>query len=133
MASLHCLRHSSAFQGCLKLLSMLLRHCPDFTPPTARLRRLVAWAFTAVNLADAAARPQMLGLLRAILDRKMVSVVEVYDVMVTLQVQFSCLGWRSRNQVSSYSVCSVQCAIHTYVCTTNVAHPRELAMFQTLV
>jgi hypothetical protein len=69
----------------LKLLAALLRQCPDFKPPVAQLRFLTRWAFT--NFDDAATRLPLFSLLKAILDRKVVVVVEVYDVMSRVQVR----------------------------------------------
>ena len=72
-------------QGCVKLLAALLRACPEYAPPVAQLRDLVGWAFA--DLSDAASRPQLFSLLKAILDRKLVAVAEVHSVMTRLQVR----------------------------------------------
>lgn len=72
-------------QGCVKLLAALLRACPEYAPPVSQLRDIVAWAFA--DLTDAAARPQLFSLLKAILDRKLVAVAEVHGVMTRLQVR----------------------------------------------
>ena len=67
------------------MLAALLRHCESYSPPIAPFRRLVAWAFT--DLAAAAAQPPLFALLKAILERKLVVIVEVYDVMLRVQVR----------------------------------------------
>lgn len=69
----------------MKLLAALLRQCPDFKPPVSQLRFLMRWAFT--DFDDAATRQPLFSLLKAILDRKVVVVVEVYDVMSCVQVR----------------------------------------------
>lgn len=70
-------------QACFKLLAALLRECPDYAPPLPLLRHVMRSAF-----ADIAAAPSALfGLLRAVLSRKLLEVVEVYDVMKRVQVR----------------------------------------------
>ena len=72
-------------QGCFKLLAALLRACPGHKPQLRRLRAVFGWAF--LDFADAAARPAQFALLRAVLERRLVAVVEVYDVMLRVQVR----------------------------------------------
>jgi hypothetical protein len=73
-------------QACLKVLAALLRTLPEFKLSTPQLRALVAWAFTDLSV-DATARAPLFSLLKAILDRKAVQVLEVYDVMTRVQVR----------------------------------------------
>lgn len=69
-------------QDCLKLVAALLRGCSEWGPPGAHLRALVGGAYADITTASAA----LLGVLRAVLARKLVEVVEVYDVMKRIQV-----------------------------------------------
>lgn len=69
-------------QDCLKLVAALLRGCSEWDPPVDHLRALVGGAYADITTASAA----LLGVLRAVLARKLVEVVEVYDVMKRIQV-----------------------------------------------
>lgn len=69
-------------QDCLKFVAALLRKCGEWQPPVEELRALVGGAYADITTASAS----LLGLLRAVLDRKLVEVIEVYDVMKRVQV-----------------------------------------------
>lgn len=71
-------------QDCLKLVASLLRGCGEWDPPVRELRALVGGAYADITTASAA----LLGVLRAVLGRKLVEVIEVYDVMKRIQVSF---------------------------------------------
>jgi hypothetical protein len=111
---------SLPMQGCFKLLAALLRECPAFSPPPSQLRSLVAWAFTDVDAAEA--RQPLFSLLKAVLDRKVVQVVEVYDVMTRVQARaasvcrapvatgFACTWFRMHHAFSRSSMAGLRTA-----------------------
>ncbi|KAL0035339.1 hypothetical protein WJX77_001780 [Trebouxia sp. C0004] len=69
-------------QDCFKLLATLLRESHTYKPSNAQLRFLLTWAFG--DMEEAANRQAGFGLLRAVLQRKLV-VPEVYDIMTRVQ------------------------------------------------
>lgn len=89
-------------QDCLKLVAALLRGCREWDPPVGELRALVGGAYADITTASAA----LLGVLRAVLTRKLVEVVEVYDVMKRIQVGSARKPVRHRMLSSGLRVCS---------------------------
>ncbi|KAL0044331.1 hypothetical protein WJX82_000142 [Trebouxia sp. C0006] len=69
-------------QDCFKLLATLLRESHTYKPTSAQLRFLLTWAFG--DMEEAANRQAGFGLLKAVLQRKLV-VPEVYDIMTRVQ------------------------------------------------
>ncbi|KAL0018407.1 hypothetical protein WJX79_009395 [Trebouxia sp. C0005] len=69
-------------QDCFKLLATLLRESDTYKPTNAQLRFLLTWAFG--DMEEAANRQAGFGLLKAVLQRKLV-VPEVYDIMTRVQ------------------------------------------------
>ena len=79
----HACTPCACVQACFKLLASLLRECQDYPPPLPLLRRIMGSTFADIGAAPAA----LFGLLRAVLSRKLLKVVEVYDVMKRVQVR----------------------------------------------
>jgi hypothetical protein len=70
-------------QDCLKLVAALLRGCEEWQPPVDELRALMDAAYADISTASA----PLLAVLRAVLARKLLQVIEVYDVMKRVQAR----------------------------------------------